>query len=141
MFELLVAVFVIGVTLAALVGLVTQSISNSNFSRQRTQASKATNAAVEWLRKERDDGWVAFTAHGGGPPGGNTYCLKDLTWTAGNCGANEYITGTVFIREASLIYSPSNPDQVEARVSTTWTDSAGQHESRISTYFSDWRTK
>src|SRR3989304_1422306 len=91
MFELLVAVFVIALTLTALVGLVSTSISNTNFSRERTLASKYTQEAVEWLRQERDISWAAFITQAG------VRCLGSLSWSSG-CA----ISGTAFSRQVTL---------------------------------------
>lgn len=135
MFELLVAVFVIGITLVALVGLIARSVSDATFSRERTQAAKYTQEAVEWLRVQRDQDWGVF--RGRGTPGGADFCLETLAWTAGaSCGE---IPGTQFTRRVTLISNPTNPDLVEARVVTSWSDSAGVHESRVTTYFTNWR--
>jgi Tfp pilus assembly protein PilV len=140
MFELLVAVFVIALTLTALVSLVTSAVGNTTFSRERTQASKFTQAAVEWLRAQRDDDWGAFK--GKGNPSGITYCLRDLAWNTGSCSSSQALQDTNLFREATIIYnSASNPDSVEARVVTSWVDSNGTHESRVTTYFTNWRTR
>lgn len=139
MFELLIAVFVIGIALTAIVSLVTTSISNTSFSRDRTLAAKYTQEASEWLREQRDLDWGQFTARGSA--GGSSYCLQTLTWDQGNCSETEYIADTTMVREVTLVYPASSPDTVEARITTYWQDSSGRHESRISTYFSNWRTK
>jgi len=137
MFELLVAVFVIGITLVALVGLTARSIGNTTFSRERTLAAKYTQEVVEWLRAERDKDWGLFRARGSAD--GASYCMETLAWAAGtDCTP---ISGTNLSRQVFLFYSPANPDSVEARVVTSWSDSAGLHESRVTTYFTNWRTR
>jgi type II secretory pathway pseudopilin PulG len=141
MFELLVAVFVIAISLVAILGLVTGAIGNTTFSKERTQANKFTQEAAEWLRSERDTNWLTFK--GKGDADGNKYCLPDLmywpTATTGTCGAT--IPNTNFTREAILIYNSSDPDIVEARIITSWTDSSGKHDSTVVTYFTNWRTR
>lgn len=141
MFELLVAVFVIAISLVAILGLVTGAIGNTTFSKERTQANKFTQEAVEWLRSERDSNWLTFKNKGGAD--GNKYCLPNLmywpTATTGTCGA--FIPNTNFTREAILTYSSSDPDIVEARVITSWSDSSGKHDSTVITYFTNWRTR
>lgn len=139
MFELLIAVFVIGIALTAIVSLVTTSISNTSFSRDRTLAAKYTQEASEWLREQRDLNWGQFTSRGSAD--GSTYCLQTLTWDSGSCSESEYIADTNMVREVTLIYPASSNDTVEARIITYWQDASGRHESRISTYFSNWRTK
>lgn len=137
MFELLVAVFVIGITLVALVGLTARSIANTTFSRERTLAAKYTQEAVEWLRAERDQDWGSFRSRG--TPEGANFCMESLVWAPGT--SCPVIPGTGLTRRMSLFYSPASPDSVEARVVTSWSDSAGVHESRITTYFTNWRTR
>lgn len=134
MFELIVAVFVVGLTLTAIVTLVTNAISNSTFSKERTQAAKYTNEAVEWLREQRDLDWGQFKGRASGS--GTTHCLPNLNWGQ-SC---TIIAGTVFTRTAVLILAPSG-ESVEARVVTSWSDQSGQHESRVTTSLTNWRTK
>lgn len=139
MFELLVAVFVIGITLTALVSLVSTSLRNTGFSRERTTAGNYTQEAVEWLRRERDADWGTFTSRASAS--GTTYCLNALAWGENSCGSGT-IPETPFTREVVLIYnSAADPNRVEARVTTTWTDSQGSHESSVNTYFTNWRTR
>lgn len=139
MFELLVAVFVIALSLTAIVSLVSTSIGNTTFSRDRSVAAKSTQEAVEWLRAERDSNWGTF--RGRGSVNGARYCLPTLGWDNGQ-GTCSPISGTNLRREVILIYNPgSDPDTVEARVATIWTDSSGTHESRITTYLTNWRTR
>jgi len=139
MFELLVAVFVIALSLTAIVSLVTTSIGNTTFSRDRSVAAKSTQEAVEWLRAERDQDWGVFRTRGSA--NGSPYCLPDLSWNNGQ-GICAPLPGTNLRREVLLIYNAgSDPDTVEARVVTSWVDSAGTHESRITTYLTNWRTR
>lgn len=137
LFELLVAVFITAVTLVSLLSLVGSSISNSTLARDRSEAVRYTNEVTEWLRSERDAGWTAFIARGSST--GRIYCLQSLSWsTTTPCGA---IAGTKFIRELTLIYNAAlDPNVVEARVVTTWSDSGGTHESRATTKLTNWRT-
>jgi hypothetical protein len=133
MFELLVAVFVVGITLVALVALAARSIGNTTFSRERTQVSKYTQEAAEWLRAERDAGWGVFRARANG--GSMSYCLPSLSWTVG-CTP---IAGTNFSREVEI--TEESLETVRADVVVSWSDSSGAHESRVTTYFTNWRTR
>jgi Tfp pilus assembly protein PilV len=136
MFELLIAVFVIAISLTAVVGLVVRTVGNTTFSKERTEAGKQTQEAVEWLRAERDNDWAIFATRGSAS--GRNYCLQNLSWNS-SCAP---IPGTSFEREATLYYdAAANPDLVEARVVTSWSDSSGLHESRVSTSFTNWRTR
>lgn len=139
MFELLVAIFIIALTLTAVVGLVTTSISNTTFSKDKTLAAKYTQEAVEWFREQRDSNWGTFK--GKSSLSGSNYCLNTLAWNAGNCSGTQYIAETNLLRQATLITSPTDPNSVEVRIVTSWSDQSGRHESRITTYFTNWRTR
>lgn len=130
MFELLVAVFVIAIVLTALVSLVSTTVGNTTFSRERTQAANYTQEAVEWLRSERDKDWGVFRTRAG-----STYPLGDLNWAS----SGSTVADTGFERQVELV--ELNPNTIEARVVTSWADSTGAHESRVTTYFTNWRTR
>ena len=138
LFELLVAVFITAVTLVTLLSLVGSSVSNSTLARDRSEAVRYTNEVTEWLRSERDANWTTFISRA--TASGRTYCLQNLLWSAtGTCVP---ITGTKFTRELTLIYdAAADPNVVEARVVTTWSDSSGTHESRSTTKLTNWRTQ
>ena len=142
MFELLMAVFITAITLVAIVNLVSNSVSNSTFSRDRSEAVRYTNEIAEWLRSERDEDWIAFTARGA-VGAGRIYCLTSSTWptSSGACNSTSVIPNTKFTRQATLIYdASSDPNTVEAQIVTTWSDSGGTHESRTSIILTNWRT-
>lgn len=139
LFELMMAVFVISMTLVTLLSLVSTSVSNSTFARDRSQAVRLTRAASEWVRSERDDNWNLLTSRAS--EAGTTYCLVDLSaWpTSGECTDGQLVSGTKFTREMTLIYDPDVDDTtVEARIVTTWEDSTGIHESRTITRLTNW---
>ena len=145
LFELVVAVSVVGLTLVAILQLVSTSISNNTFSEDRTRATQYTQEALEWARAERDRDWGEFTAQAGTGVG-NTHCIAtlpaDVNGLSGTeCGAEEFITDTILRRQITLIYDPGiDQNSVDVRVVTSWEDSDGVHESRISTYLTNWRT-
>ncbi len=137
MFELLVAVFAVGFTLVALIGLVGRSVGNSAFGKERSQAARLTQEAIEWLRSERDEDWMVFYNRSSGS--GVCYCLRSLDWVSTSCSACENIEGVSMRRTATLRRLDSS--NVQAEVVTTWNDATGAHESRVTTYFTNWRTR
>lgn len=142
MFELMMAVFITAITLVAIISLVGSSVSNSTFSRDRSEAVRYTNEIAEWLRSERDNDWNAFKNRATSGSG-RVYCMQTTTWptSSGACGASAVVGTTKFVRELTLIYdSAVDPNTVEARVVTTWSDSSGLHESRTSVSLTNWRT-
>jgi type II secretory pathway pseudopilin PulG len=98
LFELVIAIAVIGLFLVALVGAVTRSIATSTFSRQKSVANRYVQEGLEWVRHERDLDWTAFYARSSGV--GSLYCINDLTFSAGSCAGP--IAGTIFLREVVL---------------------------------------
>ena len=144
LFELVVAVGLIGLVLVALVGLTTKSLSSSTYSKNKSLAARHTQEALEWLRGLRDQDWTTFFNYDVANGTGTYYCLSALTSplaTRRNCNPNEYVTGTIFVREAYLESLAGSPETVEATVTTRWTDSAGVHLSESKTSFTNWRKK
>lgn len=141
LFELMMAVGITALTLVAIINLVGSSVSNTSFARDRTQAARYTNEALEWLRNQRDLSWSTVTANASVT--GTTYCINTLDFnTAGSCLTDTFITGSKFSRELVLIYDDTvDPSSMEARVITNWSDSGGSHESRASTVLTNWRTR
>jgi Tfp pilus assembly protein PilV len=139
LFEVVVAVGVFALIIAAIVGLATSSIRNSTFSRNNSLATQYSQQAVEWLRTERDTDWVAFYNHASTP----FYCLDSLSWVnTGTCDTlNELdaIPDTLLFREVSLTRDTAT--SVTAEVTTSWTDSQGTHQVETSTVFTDWRAR
>lgn len=141
LFELMLAVVVVSITLVAMISLVGSTISNTAFSRDRTQAARFTNEAVEWLRSERDLSWTNLTSRASLT--GSTYCLNSLSFDSqGTCSTGGTISGTKFTRTLTLVYDETNsPSEISVEVITTWSDSGGSHDSRILTTLTNWRTR
>jgi type II secretory pathway pseudopilin PulG len=130
LFELVVAITVIGVSLLAIVSLISSSIASSTLARDRSLATRYTQETLEWVRGQRDTSWIVF--QGRAPAAGRQYCLSTLSWSAG-CG---YIANTGFTRTIFLQLQVNGT--VEVTVTTMWSGSGGQHETRASTILSEW---
>lgn len=131
--ELLVVLFVVGLIITGVVSVVTVSVRNARFSRDQAQASRFAQEAMEWVRQERDSDWTVFSSHIR-----TTYCMSTLSWnTATPCSASNIIPNTVFLRNVTLSTVDANTISVEVVVA--WTDSAGTHQSRLSTYLTHWK--
>ncbi len=140
LFEVILALAMTTLILVALVALVTNSIRNSSYSRNKTYATRYSQEAAEWLRGERDADWDAFSDNVvlACPILPYTQCLDTLAW--GNCGVcsgTEFIEN-IFKREVS--FSDIAADSITVEIKTFWTDSQGIHEVRSSTILTDWRT-
>ena len=138
LFEVVVAVGVFALVIAAIVGLSTSSIRNTTFSRNNSLATRYSQEAVEWLRTQRDTDWVSFHAKAISVP--PTYCLKELSWAdIGDCGALDAIPETSLFRQVD--FSDVTATSVTATITTYWTDSQGLHQVEVSTEFTDWRSR
>lgn len=141
MFEVVLALFIITMIIVAVVIVSTNSISNSLFSRSKTQAARYSQEAIEWLRNEREtNSDIFFTAI-------NTqnYCLNTNPPNFSNtgvCNSNELILGTIFKRGVRFVKSTvTGKSIINATVVTSWNDPKGYHEARSVTDFSDIREK
>lgn len=134
LFEVLIALLIIGVIVVALVGLTTASIKNASFSRNKELSTRFSQGAIEWLRAQRDASWDAFFLKAQN----TSWCIDTdpPAWpgTAGTCSGTK-IVDTIFEREVTFtIISPAN---VQTDVAVTWTDSLGLHEVKAVTTLSD----
>ena len=138
LFEVVVAVGVFAVVIAAIVGLATSSIRNTTFSRNNALATRYSQEAVEWLRTQRDTDWVNFHTNASAVP--PTYCLKDLSWAdIDDCDPSDSIPETTLFRQVD--FSDVTDTSVTATIVTSWSDSQGTHQVEISTEFTDWRSR
>ncbi|MBU0572259.1 hypothetical protein KKH23_01145 [Patescibacteria group bacterium] len=138
LFEVVLALGLATLIMVALVALVTSSIRNSGYSRNKTYATRYTQEASEWVRGQRDEGWDVFSTNFiicPTPP--HTQCLDALVWgDCGTCDETEYIEN-LFKREIS--FSDIEVDSVTVEITTYWTDTQGIHEVRNNTILTDWR--
>ncbi len=139
LFEVVLALGLATLIMVALVALVTSSIRNSGYSRNKTYATRYTQETLEWLRGQRDDDWEAFSVNYlfcPTPP--HVQCLDTLAWgNCDTCSDTEFINN-IFKREVS--FSDIAADSVTVEITTYWTDAQGIHEVRSSTILTDWRT-
>lgn len=135
LFEVITALAVITIIIVSLVALASGSIRNSDFSKDKALASRYSQEATEWLRKERDTNWANFSLQAATP----TWCFPSLSWTEGsigNCSEN-FISGTKFQRE--LYFNSVDTKTIEVEVVVFWEDSKGKHQVVSATTLTDWR--
>lgn len=138
LFEVVVAVGVFALIIAAIVGLATSSIRNTTFTRNNALATRYSQEAVEWLRTQRDTDWSSFHTYALGVP--PTYCLSDLSWAdIGDCGSGDSVPETILFRKVDFL--DVTDTSVTATIETSWTDSQGTHQVEVSTEFTDWRSR
>jgi Tfp pilus assembly protein PilV len=138
LFEVLLALAVITLTVVGIASLSTYAVSNTTYSRNKNQATRYAQEGIEWVRSERDSNITNFLSNASG-----TWCLSSLTWSSSHsiC-TSQVIANTQFTR--NLIFSTVTKDgkQVkQAEVKVSWSDSKSTREVSSTTYFSDWRLR
>jgi len=134
--EVVVATGIAMLILAALVAGAMTAVRNSQFSRTKARAMQLSQEAIEWIRGERKKGWSEFTNSSG------TFCLDELSFTKNRaCSLSEKISNQ-FTRQAKLTFKDEDEDgtddKAEVKVTTSWTDSNGEHSEEIITYLTRW---
>lgn len=137
LFEVVVALAISSLVIVALVSLVSNSIRNATFSKNKSLASTYAQEASEWLRGQRDSDINNFITKTLTPE----WCLNQLNWTkVGVC--TDKIAGTNFVRSGSFDTNVINGKNiVTATITVTWTDSQGTHSIENVTDYSDWRER
>jgi len=137
LFELLIAVFVVGAVLISLVSLSTRSVSNNTYAENSSEAGRHSQKAMEWLRGERDTDWATFVSHGS--TGRDIrYCINTLDWNRRRACADGELLNGEFQRE--VVFTVVDPStKVEVEVLTFWTDPNGRHEAQISSVLTNWK--
>lgn len=135
LFELVVALAITVLIVTGIVKIVTLSVANSTFAKDQSAATRFGQEAFEWLRGEKDKDWSAFSERSD-----VTWCLPTIAWPSqpGPCGPDTKIADTPFTREAELNTLDAGKIQIGVRV--YWTDSRGEHSSRVDSVFTDWRS-
>lgn len=145
LFEVVVAIGISALIITAIVALVTNSISNTTYSRNQSAADNSAQQLLEWLRGQRDNNIQGFLNQIDPVLGGSSvYCFKNLDWTMRTqCLANRDEINGRFLRQAVFTNLTATPGQTvfNVEITVTWTDSRGDHKIINSTNFSDWRQR
>ena len=140
LFEVIFALAVASIVMIGIVTLAASSVRNSTFSRNNAFATRFVQETSEWLRELRDgNDWVTFSSYANGS--GVTYCLPSLGVSfppQGTCAIDDYINGTIFIRE--VILTLISPDIVDVEITVEWSDAQGLHQIRSVTQLTNWQT-
>lgn len=149
LFEIILSLAISILIITSLVTLAANAVRNSTYSKNKTQATRYSQEATEWLRGQRDASWDnVYTKAGVNPP--QVYCLKTLSWadaTIGTgCTSGQVIPNMIFKRELSferrtVIVGAATKNIIDASVKVYWQDAQGVHEVRSATSFTDWRER
>jgi prepilin-type N-terminal cleavage/methylation domain-containing protein len=140
--EIVVGVFILSIALVAAANAVIKSLQAAEFARNKTEATKLSTQALEWIRIQKANlGWADFSAKSG------TYCLNDslsgTDWQAmstGNCA--DYELNDRFKREivnshtSCLSGEEVSDDVLRVDMTVSWGDGAKQV--RTITCFNKW---
>jgi type II secretory pathway pseudopilin PulG len=152
--EILISLAIVTIVLVAIVSRATESIRNTNFSRNKVLAARFAQEGVEWAREQRDRmGWTDFENLISTVEGGDvTYCVlvfsESLSCRLTSCSnitiapCTGTIGSTIFNREIRFIHvdpDALDQDRVTAQVTVSWSDSIGTHNSQYETVFSEWQ--
>lgn len=126
--EVLVFVTVLGIFFVAAISITTFNLRNMKIQEHRIIATRYAEEAIEWLKQEKEDGWIEFIARGS--LGGTTYCLNNssLSWgSPGSCAG--YGLGTIYKRELLI------KDSGETIMTVSWQDMGAVLSVKIPTVF------
>jgi type II secretory pathway pseudopilin PulG len=135
--ELLVALTLIMLVVVAVVGLAAVSIKASYFAKRETASKRYAEEAMEWLREYKKNNWHDLLANkADADPGDIDFCLNNLNFsTAGACTS---FLGGIYKRELKIYKYDLNPPQkpkVDVEVLVSWSDSSGNHLTRLKSIF------
>mgnify|MGYP001611356609 CR=1 FL=1 len=136
--EVVMTISVIVLVLVGLISAVTVGLANAQFARNKAQATKYSQEAVEWLRSQRDAGWTSF--YNRSSASGSVYCLNTFTFTgtSGTCGASSYISDqfNLFKREVTLTQFSN---RVSIAVQVYWLNGNRTSDVTVNSYLTQWR--
>ena len=141
LFELVIALAVSILIIAGLVIAVTYSIKNATFSKNKAEATRLAQEAIEWVRAERNASWETFTTRVAATPIGSSapYCMNNtpLSWTNELCTTYS-ISGTSGKFKRDAILTRTNTNTIEVEIVVSWQDGTTIHRSKISTRLTNW---
>jgi len=142
--EVLMAITVVVLVLTAIVSGVSFSVKNTRVSKERAEAVRRAQEAIEWIRSERNaDGFK--TVYDAIAADGNhvDYCLASLPTGAsgleglvgGHCGTSDQIDAGNLTREMHVDLSPG---LIEVAVQVSWNEGSTTQVSTLRTQIKDW---
>jgi len=120
--EVLVFVTILSLFFVAAMSVSTYSLRSMKSSQRKILASHYGEEAMEWLRGEKENNWLVFSAR---DYGSGIYCANSLDFsTPGECGEEGFDLGNppVFKREVTIesIYNAGNIEQINVTAAVYW---------------------
>lgn len=147
----MIALAVVVVVITGIVKAVTTAIKNSTFARNKSEATRYAQEALEWVKTERDKrswgGTDGFTSKALSLTSDS--CMPTLAWPTSpslcDTGSDSNkIQNTVFFREIKLLDTnstscDSSDTSCNITVEVFWQDSDTTHTSTLETRVTSWR--
>ncbi len=141
--EVLVFVSILGLVFIVGAALATISIQNSKSAENRILASRYGEELLDWLKGQKETNWASFVAKTSTSV--TSYCMTAEpinysinTWpSSGSCGANQYITGTNFIRQVDLQQDQlfGTNSRINVSIHVKWSEAGNNYDAPIGSVF------
>ena len=129
--EVVIATALISVGIIAALSLANYAQKQSNTAKSVGEANRYNAQVADWLREQKNLlGWanISNIALRDDTSNHAKYCLSDLphppfdftSLTPGACAADDYISGTTFVRELDIDTSQENSGTLTFKITSTW---------------------
>lgn len=113
MVELLLALAIAVIAIVALVAVTTRSIFTSGFSKRQSEATSYAQEVMECVRNKKNEDWANLS----------------------NGQAASCATTPVGVFGRTVTFSTLSPQQIQATVTVSWSESGKQYSSKQTTVF------
>ena len=129
--EVIIVVSIVVLVLTAIISGTISSLSVTNYSSKKNQATKLGQEVIEISRKKRDESWSAFVTG----LGNKSWCVDSSgNFTQSSTCPND-LDG-VFSRKVTYTVTGNT---VEVTVLVSWREGANDRTSKIQTVFTQWK--
>jgi len=146
LFEMVIALAVVVLVITGIVKAVTTAIKNSTFARNKSEATRYSQEALEWVKTERDKrSWSDFTSK----VLSSKACIPSLSWPTqpSPCDAgldSNKIQNTIFFRNVTIqdtnnASCDSGDTACNVTMEVFWLDADTTHTSQLQTRVTNWR--
>ena len=150
LFEMVIALAVVVLVITGIVKAVTTAIKNSTFARNKSEATRYGQEALEWVKTERDKkSWSNFTANVGNLTTSSGVCMPTLVFptSSSSCDTSldsNKIQNAIFFREIKVLDEgtsscTSSDTSCNITVEVFWLDGETTHTSTLETRMTNWR--
>lgn len=133
--EVIIFIFIISLIFVAVAYMMTLSLKQTQYNKDKIIATHAAEELEEWLRGEKESDWSTFTTRSSDV--GSVYCFNDsdLSWPATGSCEDSYSLNNQFKRELTLTTSG---EEVSVTINVSWKDGANTFNVPIDSLFTSW---